>query len=231
MEDNKKLAEQEKDLGNAALAKNDTEGAIKHYSKAIELDPANQVMYSNRSAAYTKVKKYNEAVADADKAIQLSPGWSRGYSRKGTALCYKGDYEKARETFMQGLEKAPNDPALQEGLREVMNAEQNAQSSMLGNVFGQMFQGDFWTRLRMDPTTRPLLDDPSFVSLLNTVSKQPALIPNYLQDKRMAAVIGVLLNLKGKGGDDEEEEEVPRKEEPPAPKKKKKNLPFMLLKI
>jgi len=222
MEDNKKLAEKEKDLGNAALGKNDMEGAITHYSKAIELDPSNHVMYSNRSAAYTKMKKYDEAVKDADKAIQISPGWARGYSRKGTALCYNGDFEKAKETFMQGLEKCPNEPTLQEGLRDVMKAEQESQSTMLGNVFGRMFQGDFWSKLKNDPETRPLLDDPSFVSLLNSISKNPALVANYLQDRRMSAVMGVLLNLKGNPGDDDDDVELPpRKAEPPKKEEKK----------
>jgi stress-induced-phosphoprotein 1 len=37
--------------GNAAFSNGDYTAAIKHFTAAIELDPSNHVLYSNRSAA------------------------------------------------------------------------------------------------------------------------------------------------------------------------------------
>ena len=54
-----------------------TEEAITLYSEAIDLDPDNHVLYSNRSAAYANLKKYQEALEDAEKTIQLKPDWSK----------------------------------------------------------------------------------------------------------------------------------------------------------
>lgn len=46
---------------------------INCYSKAIEVDPSSYVLFSNRAAAYMKLKRYEEALKDADICIQLSP--------------------------------------------------------------------------------------------------------------------------------------------------------------
>ncbi len=47
--------------------------AISLYSDAIEIDPDNHVLYSNRSAAYASCKKYSEALDDAEEALKLRP--------------------------------------------------------------------------------------------------------------------------------------------------------------
>lgn len=63
--------------GNKLLQSGDFEEAIGKYTEAIELDPDNHVLYSNRAAALTKAGKYLEALGDADKTIQLKPDWAR----------------------------------------------------------------------------------------------------------------------------------------------------------
>jgi len=40
----------------------------------------------NRSAAAYQLKKYDEAMADADKCIEIQPDWSKGYQRKAMCL-------------------------------------------------------------------------------------------------------------------------------------------------
>ena len=57
------MADAEKELGNAAFKVGDYEKAITHFSKAIELG-ATHVLYSNRSACYCGLRKYDEALSD-----------------------------------------------------------------------------------------------------------------------------------------------------------------------
>ena len=64
-----------KNKGNQALKAGNTEEAIQHYSSAIDLDPNNHVLYSNRSAAYCALKDYKEALKDAEKTVELKPDW------------------------------------------------------------------------------------------------------------------------------------------------------------
>lgn len=91
-----------KDKGNSALSAGNTEEAIKYYSMAIDLQPTNHVLYSNRSAAYAKSGQYQKALEDADKTIQLNEKWPKGYSRKGSALAYMGRYQESISAYETG---------------------------------------------------------------------------------------------------------------------------------
>lgn len=53
------------------------EEAIQLYTQAIQKDPSNHVLYSNRSAAYMKQEKYNEALEDANATIKIKPDWAK----------------------------------------------------------------------------------------------------------------------------------------------------------
>ena len=65
-----------KTQGNEALAQNKLDEAIQLYTEAIELDPDNHILYSNRSAAYAKAEKYELALTDAEKTVELKPDWA-----------------------------------------------------------------------------------------------------------------------------------------------------------
>jgi stress-induced-phosphoprotein 1 len=43
------------------------------------------VFYSNRSGAYASLEKYQEALEDATKCVELKSDWAKGYVRKGLA--------------------------------------------------------------------------------------------------------------------------------------------------
>lgn len=55
-----------KDEGNKAFAAKDYDKAIQLFSKAIDLDPSNHVLYSNRSAARAGKKDWVAALEDAE---------------------------------------------------------------------------------------------------------------------------------------------------------------------
>ena len=88
--------------GNACMSSKDFMGAVEWYTKGIQLDPNNHVLYSNRSAAYLSAGKGDEALSDATKCIELNATWPKGYCRKGAALQFLGRFDDAIAVFEDG---------------------------------------------------------------------------------------------------------------------------------
>ena len=63
--------------GSRAIKRGDFARAIQMYSDALELDPHNHLIFSNRSVAYVKTKQFELALQDARKAKSLKPAWAK----------------------------------------------------------------------------------------------------------------------------------------------------------
>lgn len=73
--------------------------------------------YSNRAACYTKLGALPEGLKDAEKCIELDPTFSKGYNRKGAVQFFMKEYDKALETYREGLKHDPNNLELLDGVR------------------------------------------------------------------------------------------------------------------
>lgn len=71
-------------------------------SQAIELNDGDHVFFSNRSGALLALGRGEDALADANKCIALSPTWIKGYSRKAAALHALKRFPDAIAAFRQG---------------------------------------------------------------------------------------------------------------------------------
>eukprot|EP00877_Chromochloris_zofingiensis_P014877 jgi/Chrzof1/9643/Cz04g10220.t1 len=116
-------ASKEKDAGNAAFSSQNYDTAVQHFSKCVELDPTDAVHYSNRSAAYANLAKYDEALADAQKVIAMKPNWVKGHARLAAALCGLKHYGDAKEAYERALKYEPDDQALQKGYDKALGME------------------------------------------------------------------------------------------------------------
>lgn len=208
-----------KDKGNAALAENKFDEAIKYYTDAINLDGANHVLYSNRSAAYAKCNNYDLALKDAEKTVELKPDWAKGYSRKGGALAYLGRYKESIAVYEEGLKLDPNNKQLQDGLSEVRS--QMSQPKGFPNPFNVP---DVYAKLMADPRTKQFLKDPEYWTLFHQLQENPSLLGQNLQDSRILTTLSVLMGIDPNQEEPMETEQIytppPKKpESKPAPKK------------
>jgi stress-induced-phosphoprotein 1 len=74
-----------KEQGNAAFKAKDYNLAIQHYTAALNENAGDHTILGNRAAAYHNLSKFQEALADANKCIEVKPDWSKGYQRKAMA--------------------------------------------------------------------------------------------------------------------------------------------------
>lgn len=109
-----------KEKGNRAFSSQNFDEAVRIFSECIELDPQNEVYYSNRAAALTGLKRYEEAIVDACKVIDLKPQWTKGHSRLGAAYFGKEEYLKAQESCAQALRLDPDNVQLQQALERAV---------------------------------------------------------------------------------------------------------------
>ncbi|XP_046683407.1 tetratricopeptide repeat protein 28 isoform X2 [Homalodisca vitripennis] len=103
---------------NAACQGGDYAKAVALYSDALQLDPTNHILYSNRSAALVKMGQFTQALQDATRARELNPKWPKAYYRQGVALQCLGRHGDALAAFSSGLAQESKSTQLLAGLVE-----------------------------------------------------------------------------------------------------------------
>ncbi|EPZ32047.1 Tetratricopeptide-like helical domain-containing protein [Rozella allomycis CSF55] len=195
--------EELKSQGNKAFSSGDGATAVKFFSQAIELDETNHVLYSNRSAAYSLLKDYNNALIDAEKTVLLKKDWAKGYSRKGAALIGLGRIDDAIKAFDEGLSIEPNNQVLIKGKQEAESKKSQKGFDMSG--------------LFNNPKAREFMNDPELMAKIIDFQSNPKNIMKYLNDKKVMEAISVLSGLSRSG--DNNEADVPKEEVKEEPKK------------
>ncbi|KAL3910667.1 MAG: hypothetical protein SGILL_007603 [Bacillariaceae sp.] len=215
-------AEDFKAAGNAALQAGKISEAIQNYTKAINLDGANHVYFSNRSAAYLKKGDAHNALEDANSVIALNPQFAKGYSRKGAALHALKRYNDSIAAYKEGLEKFPADAGLKKGMEDVTREKDMPPGSGMGaggGAPGGLFGPEMMAQLAMDPRMRPYLSDPNVMAKIKMVQQNPQLMPTILNDPKVMEMLGLLM---GQDGDNDDNKPSAPSPAPAASKKEEK---------
>ncbi|CAM0874148.1 unnamed protein product [Alopecurus aequalis] len=91
--------------------------ATRIYDEAMELDPGDATLLSNRSLCWLRFGHARMALKDAQLCRMMRPGWAKACYREGTALMLLKEYEKACGAFLDGAKLEPGNIDIQEGLR------------------------------------------------------------------------------------------------------------------
>ena len=201
-------AKEFKDQGNNYVKEKKYKEALECYSKAIELDPNDPILYSNRSLMHINLNEFEPALVDADKAISLKPDYGKGYLRKGKALASLQRTKEALDAYKLGLEKEPGNQQLKDSVAEL---EAYMNNPFLKN-YGKLFT---------DPRTAGLMQDPQFRNILDFALKDQKVLLQMVQtDPRFMSVFSVLTGLDmEKMSEDAQKHEKMRKEEEERKKK------------
>eukprot|EP01128_Nolandella_sp_AFSM9_P003309 TRINITY_DN140_c1_g1_i1.p1 TRINITY_DN140_c1_g1~~TRINITY_DN140_c1_g1_i1.p1 ORF type:complete len:484 (+),score=111.14 TRINITY_DN140_c1_g1_i1:1710-3161(+) len=109
--------EREKATGNRFFKEGQFQPAVVHYSLAIDALPppspetaaAAAILYSNRAFANLKMENFGLVLSDAEKAIELNPGYAKGYYRRASANYVLEHFKKARDDYAKVIQLNPKD--------------------------------------------------------------------------------------------------------------------------
>jgi ankyrin repeat protein len=141
------ITDQHKTLGNHHYAHHDYDLALKEYSLALNINPTNHVLYSNRSACYLSMataettsaetsRDYRlKALHDAELCRRLEPTWVKGCFRLAIARYELGLYEEAAVAAYEGCQlddqnhelKSLLQKAVKKGREEYQRTQQQQQ--------------------------------------------------------------------------------------------------------
>ncbi len=113
--------ERMKEDGNTEYKAGRWEAAIEKYSAALEVDPANKgtnsKLLQNRALCRIKLKQFNDAVADCDKATSLDPDYTKARKTKANAFGAAEKWEDAVREWKALAEKEPEDRSIHKELK------------------------------------------------------------------------------------------------------------------
>jgi tetratricopeptide (TPR) repeat protein len=87
--------------------KGDREGAIRDFSRAIEINDRSYIDYYNRGMDLAILGRLDEALADHERVVRLVPDWAPGYASRGDTRKRSGDRKGALADFNRALELNP----------------------------------------------------------------------------------------------------------------------------
>jgi len=117
-----KLFESKKKEGNDTFSAGHAEEAYNLYTECLDINPdndaVNSIIYCNRAAAAMKLKKYEEAVGDCTKTIELDPNYLKAYIRRGSCYMTLEKYEEAVRDYEKAQQLDRENTEVARGLRE-----------------------------------------------------------------------------------------------------------------
>ncbi|GKU95487.1 hypothetical protein SLEP1_g8844 [Rubroshorea leprosula] len=163
------VADEEREKGNEYFKQQNYPEAVKHYTEAIRRNPEDPKAYSNRAACYTKLGALPEGLKDAEKCIELDPTFSKGYNRKGAVQFFMKEYDKALETYREGLKHDPNNQELLDGVRRCVDQINKANRGDLSPEELKERQA----KAMQDPEIQNILSDPVMRQVLIDFQENP----------------------------------------------------------
>jgi len=139
--------------------------AVNIYTQLLEWEPENYMVLANRSAAYIKLEKWNEALNDAVKSTKLKPDWGKAWGRLGAALYGQDKLDEALVAYNKANELEPSNiytemiDEIKQNIISIKNnlfsKESKSQNSSMENLFSTMFDSVISNPKIMEKLTNP----------------------------------------------------------------------------
>ncbi|XP_075099617.1 hsp70-Hsp90 organizing protein 3-like [Nicotiana tabacum] len=187
---NPQIADEEREKGNQFFKEMKYPEAVKHYTESIKRNPKDPRAYSNRAACYTKLAALPEGLKDAEKCIELDPTFVKGYTRKGAVQFFMKEYEKAMETYQEGLKHDPQNQELLDGVKRCV--EQINRGSR-GDLTPEELK-ERQAKGMQDPEIQNILTDPVMRQVLTDFQENPKAAQDHMKNPLVMNKIQKLIN-------------------------------------
>ncbi|XP_071685914.1 hsp70-Hsp90 organizing protein 3-like [Rutidosis leptorrhynchoides] len=184
------LAEKEREKGNEYFKEQKYPDAIRHYTEALRRNPKDPKAYSNRAACYTKLGAMPEGLKDAEKCIEIDPKFSKGYTRKGAIQFFMKEFDKALETYQEGLKHDPQNPELLEGVRSCV---QQINRASRGDLTPDELK-ERQAKAMQDPEIQNILTDPVMAQVLKDLQENPKAAQDHMKNPSVMNKIQKLIS-------------------------------------
>jgi tetratricopeptide (TPR) repeat protein len=103
-------------LGEALLAREQSEEALSHFRQAIEIDPGSAQAHYNLGVALHKLGRPETAAEEFRQALRFKPDYPEAHFNLGVELAREGRLEEAKREFREVLRLNPDDADARRGL-------------------------------------------------------------------------------------------------------------------
>lgn len=153
-------AEEEKEKGNDYFKQGDFSTAVKHYTEAINRNPDDPKLYSNRAACYTKLAAFDLGLKDCEMCTKLDEKFIKGWIRKGKILQGMQQQSKALSAYQKALEIDPTNSEAMDGYRACSIAVHSNPEEVRKKAMN-------------DPEVQAILKDPAMRMILEQMQSDP----------------------------------------------------------
>ncbi|OAF66595.1 Hsp70-Hsp90 organizing protein 1 [Intoshia linei] len=183
---NPELAIEAKNKGNEYFRKGQFADSIEHYTEAIKRNPNDCRLYSNRSAAYSKLMEFKLSLEDAQKCVQLDDTFVKGYLRVAKAQSILKNETEATEAYKKALELDPNCSEAREGVKKIY-------TNPFQNQNNQSKEEKIQAAMK-DPEIMQIMSDPAFQMILQQAQKDPKSLLDHMKDPVISQKIMKLIS-------------------------------------
>ena len=98
-----------KELGNNQFKNQNYTSAIDYYTRGIDLNPSEPVLYANRATCFKCLGRYKESVSDYQKAVQLGPRNTKNLKKLSSVYIIQGNFGEAAMLLQKCCNLEPED--------------------------------------------------------------------------------------------------------------------------
>jgi tetratricopeptide (TPR) repeat protein len=77
------------------------------FTLRIRLNPTDRYAWANRAYGYNRIRRYDDAIADLNQTLEISPGYAWALRERGYSYQEKKDYERALADYDSALQVEP----------------------------------------------------------------------------------------------------------------------------